>query len=292
MADKNQNKILVPVDFSDQSIIALKQSYNLARLTKSEILLIHVFDEDFLKSLEHIFNDKSYEDPMRDQMQIKLDNLANEVQKEAGVKANTTIKKGKIYEEIVNVAKEIDAKFIIMGTYGNVGIKKKFLGSNASRVIKEAGCPVITIKGKEHHYGCKKIVLPLDLSRETKEKVDKAIELAGFFSSTIFIVSVIDTDDEFLINKLTRQMNQVKEVIESRNIPVYAEFVKGDDIPEEIIRYAEKIDADLTIIMTQQEIYWTEMFIGFAAQEIINKSNIPVLSIRPQLKSIVEFTTS
>ena len=41
-------------------------------------------------------------------------------------------------------------------------------------------------------------------------------------------------DDDFLINKLTRQMNQVKEVIESRNIPVHAEFVKGDDIPEEI----------------------------------------------------------
>jgi nucleotide-binding universal stress UspA family protein len=245
-----------------------------------------------MKTLEHIFTDNSYEDPVRDQVQTRLDKLAGEVQQEAGVKVNTTIKKGKIYEEIVNVAEEIDAKFIIMGTHGTVGLKKKFLGSNASRVIKEANCPVITIKGREHHYGCKKIVLPLDLSRETKEKVDKAIELAGFFGSTIYIVSVVESDDEFLINKLTRQMNQVKEVVELHNIPVYAEFVKGDDISEEIINYAEKIDADLIIIMTQQEIYWTEMFIGFAAQELINKSNIPVLSIRPQLRSIVEFTTS
>jgi nucleotide-binding universal stress UspA family protein len=289
---KDQNKILVPIDFSDQSLIALKQSYNLARLTRSEILLIYVLDEDFIKSLEHIFTDKSYEDPVRDQVQLRLDKLAAEVHNEAGVIVNTTIRKGKIYEEIVNVAKEIDAKFIIMGTHGNVGLKKKFLGSNASRVIKEASCPVITIKGKKHHYGCKKIVLPLDLSRETKEKVDKAVELAGFFGSTIYIVSVIESDDEFLMNKLTRQMNQVKEIIESNNIPVHTEFVKSGDIPEEIINYAEKIDADLVIIMTQQEIYWTEMFIGFAAQEIINKSDIPVLSIRPQLRSIVEFTTS
>jgi hypothetical protein len=44
--------------------------------------------------------------------------------------------------------------------------------------------------------------------------------------------------------------------------------------------------------MTQQEIYWTEMFIGFAAQEIINNSNIPVLCIRPQLRSIIEFVLS
>ncbi|MEO5572527.1 MAG: universal stress protein [Bacteroidia bacterium] len=289
---KDQNKILVPVDFSEQSIIALKQSYNLARLTKSEILLIHVLDEDFLKSLEHIFKDNSYEDPMRDQVQTRLDKLANDVQQEAGIKVNTTIKKGKIYEEIVNVAKEIDARFIIMGTHGAVGLKKKFLGSNASRVIKEANCPVITIKGKEHQYGCKKIVLPLDLSRETKEKVDKAIEIAGFFGSEIYIVSVVESDDEFLMNKLSRQMTQVKEVIESNNIPVHTEFVKSDDISEEIINYAEKIGADLIIIMTQQEIYWSEMFIGFAAQEIINKSSVPVLTIRPQLRSILEFTTS
>jgi nucleotide-binding universal stress UspA family protein len=289
---KEQNKILVPIDFSEQSIIALKQSYNLAKLTKSEILLIYVIDEDFLKSLENIFAEDYYEDPVRDQIQTRLDKLANEVKNETGVTVNTTIRKGKIYEEIVLVAKEVDAKFIIMGTHGKVGLKKKFLGSNASRVIKEAECPVITIKGKEHHFGCKKIVLPLDLSRETKEKVDKAIELAGFFGSGIYIVSIVESNDEFLMNKLTRQMNQVKEIIESNNISVHTEFVKSSDISEEIINYAEKIDADLIIIMTQQEIYWTEMFIGFAAQEIINNSNVPVLTIRPHLKSIVEFTTS
>jgi nucleotide-binding universal stress UspA family protein len=289
---KDQNKILVPVDFSDQSIIALKQSYNLARLTKSEILLIHVLDEDFIKSLEHYFKDNYYEDPMKEQVQSRLDKMANDVQKEAGVTVNTTIRKGKIYEEIDRVAREIDAKFIVMGTHGPVGIKKKFLGSNAERVIKEASCPVITIKGQQHHYGCKKIVLPLDLSRETKEKVDKAIELAGFFGSAIYIVSVVESDDEFLMNKLTRQMNQVKEFVEAANIPVHTEFIKGDDIPEEIINYAERNDADLIIIMTQQETNWTEMFIGFAAQEIINKSDIPVLTIRPRLKSIIDFTTS
>lgn len=289
---KEQNKILVPVDFSDQSIIALKQSYNIARFTKSEILLVNVIDEDFLKTLEHLFSDQSYEDPVRDQIQLKLDQLAGEAQKESGLYVNTTIKRGKIYEEIVNLANQIDATFIVMGTHGAVGLKKKFIGSNAARVIKEAHCPVITIKGTDHHRGCKKIVLPLDLSRETKEKVFKAIELAGFFESTIYIVSVIETDDEFVMNKLIRQMNQVQSIIESHNIAVRSEFIKGNDIPQEVIRYAEKIDADLIIIMTQQEIYWTEMFIGFAAQEIINSSNIPVLSIRPLLRDTTEFVLS
>lgn len=289
---KEKNIIVVPIDFSEQSIIALKQSYNIARFTKSEILLVNIIDEDFLKTLEHLFSNQSYEDPIRDQIQVKLDDLANKAQAEAGVKVNTTIRRGKVYEEIVHIADETDAKFIIMGTHGAVGLKKKFIGSNAARVIKEANCPVITIKGHDHHRGCKKIVLPLDLSKETKEKIDKAIELAGFFGSAIYIISIVQTDDEFIMNKLTRQMNQVKGIIESNNIPVFAEFINGKDIPHEVINYAEKVDADLIIIMTQQEIYWTEMFIGFASQEVINNSNIPVLCIRPQLRDTTEFVLS
>lgn len=290
--DNLKNKILVPLDFSEQSLIALRQSYNIARFSNAELLLIHVIDEDFFKTLDHIFKEQAYEDPVRDQIQLKLDELAVEVRQEANIIANTTIRKGKIYEEIVRVANEIDAKFIVMGTHGAIGLKKKFLGSNAARVIKEAECPVITIKGTEHHRGCKKIVLPLDLTKETKEKTGKAIELAQFFGSEIFVVAVVDTDDEFILNKLTRQMHQVKSLIESHKISVHTEFITGSDISTEIVTYAVNIDADLIIIMTQQEIYWTEMFIGFAAQEIINNSDIPVLSIRPQLKENLEFTTS
>lgn len=290
--DNLKNKILVPLDFSEQSLIALRQSYNIARFSNAELLLIHVIDEDFFKTLDHIFKDQGYEDPVRDQIQLKLDRLAVEVSQEANIIANTTIRKGKIYEEIVRVANEIDATFIVMGTHGAIGLKKKFLGSNAARVIKEAECPVITIKGTEHHRGCKKIVLPLDLTKETKEKTGKAIELARFFGSEIFVITVIDTDDEFILNKLTRQMDQVKSLIESHTISVHTEFITGSDIPTEITNYAVNINADLIIIMTQQEIYWTEMFIGFAAQEIINNSDIPVLAIRPQLKENLEFTTS
>ena len=168
-----------------------------------------------------------------------------------------------------------------MGTMGPVGLKKKILGSNASKVVREAECPVITIKGKDHRFGIKHILLPLDLTKETKEKVDKAINLAKMFGSVIHIVTVIESDDEFIMNKLTRQMNQVQQFIEDANISCTSEFVNGDDVAEEIINTAKKTESDLIMIMTQQEIGFTDMFISSAAQENINSSDIPVLSIRP-----------
>ena len=110
----------------------------------------------------------------------------------------------------------------------------------------------------------------------------KAIELSKLFGSTIHLITVLQNDDEFIVNKLTRQLEQVKEFVEEHAIPCVSEFIHGDDVAEEVINYSVKVKADLIMIMTQQEMDWTDMFISPAAQTIINASEIPVLSIRPK----------
>lgn len=272
------NQILVPIDFSEQSLIALGQSYNLARLSKSEIVLLHVIDDTSYLP----FFTKKEDKELEKQVEAELQKLAADTTKSVGVRVSTSIRRGKVYEVIQETAAELNCAFIVMGTNGSVGIKK-FIGSNALRVVREAPCPVITIKGKTHKSGCKDIVLPLDLSKQTKEKVKNAIEFATLFGSTIHLITVLNTDDEFIVNKLKRQMKQVHEHIREHNISCTLEFILGDDIAEEVIQYAEKNKSDLIMIMTQQEINWTDlMFISSAAQQIINGTNIPVLSIKPK----------
>ena len=275
----NKNHILVPIDFSDQSLIALKQSYNLARLTKADLTLINVNDQSFHLPFFSVKEDKSIEK----KIQKALEKLAEETAKESGIVVNILVVSGKVYEEVHKAAKKLKCSFIIMGTNGSHGLKK-FIGSNALRVIREAPCPVISIKGKKHRTGCKTIVLPLDLTKETKEKVAKAIEIANLFGSTINLVSAITSDDEFIINKLKRQMNQVHEFVLQHNVPCQIEFLHGGDISEDTVEYAKKIKADLIMIMTQEETWTDIMFINSAAQKIINESEVPVLSIRPKIK--------
>ncbi len=169
-----------------------------------------------------------------------------------------------------------------MGTNGTQGGIKRFIGSNALRVIREAPCPVITIKGKKHRFGCQLILLPLDLTTETRQKVNKAIELANYFGSAIKVVSVVTTEDEFIVNKLKRQLSQVKNFIDEREVICTVELITGKDVPEELLKYAKQVKADLIMIMTQEEMNWTERFIGSAAQEVINGTDIPVLTIHPK----------
>jgi nucleotide-binding universal stress UspA family protein len=284
----NQDKpgaILVPIDYSEQSIIALEQAVSLSRVFESEIHVLNVVSEEF--SLAKLFDDSDKAE-FEKRAKAKLNQFIEEKSKDFGVDLKSIQIHGKIYEQIVNTADVIDAQFIVMGTAGTPSLKKKFIGSNALRVVRESHKPVITIKGKHHRKGCQNIILPLDLTKETKEKVARAVEFAKRFGSVIRVVSVLMTNDEFVVNRLTRQLDQVKKYIVEQGVDCTAEIVRDtkgkQSLADSVIDYGNKSKGDLIMIMTQQETDFTDYFIGSSAQEIINESDIPVLSIIPTPK--------
>jgi nucleotide-binding universal stress UspA family protein len=283
---RNNNKILVPIDFSEQSLIALSQSYNLAKEIRAEVILLYVIEEVnpmvkmFIKGLDEI----------RDAVESNLKNLAEEKSKETGLEISSIVAEGKIYSKIIEVATLIKATFIVMGTKG--AENSKFIGSNALKVVKTAPCPVISIKGKKHKKGCDRILLPLDLTKETSDKVNKAIAVAKVFKAEIYAVSILLTGREEVVNKLKDQLILVKQYIERKQVKCTAELVKilktEDKLSNAVIEYGQKIEADLIMIMTQQETDIKAFFIGSNAREVINNSDIPVLSIQPNEKERIE----
>ncbi len=277
--------ILVPIDYSDQSIVALEQAVSLSKVFNSEIHILNVVSDEF--TLSKLFDEVDKVE-FEKRAKAKLEKFIEEKTAEFGVELHPIQVHGKVYDQIVNTADVINAEFIVMGTAGSTTLKKRFIGSNALRVVRESHKAVITIKGKHHRKGCQNIVLPLDLTKETKEKVAKAVEFAKRFGSIIRVVSVLMTNDEFIVNRLTRQLDQVKKYITEQGVDCAAEIVRdtkgSQSLAESIIDYATKSKGDLIMIMTQQEQDFTDYFIGSSAQEIINLSEIPVLSIIPTLK--------
>lgn len=278
--------ILVPIDFSEQSLVALGQSYNLAKEYKAEIVLAHVMEDT--GGISRFFS-KEQDKEIEKNIRINLKKLADDVEKKSNVKTSIRIPRGKAYDQIVKLAETLPAIFIIMGCDSNPSkAKKRFIGSTALRVVRESTVPVITIRGKQHRDGCRNIVLPLDMTKETKEKVSKAIELAKLFGgSAIRTVTVMQTKQKSIVDSLKAQAMQVRSFVEKRGLVCTTELIekgKKKSIAETIIDYAKKVDGDLIMIMTQQEQNFTSLFIGSSAQEIINNSTIPVLSIIPAVK--------
>jgi len=285
------NSILVPTDFSEQSLVALEQSYNLAYLNNVNITLLHIIPETtgmsfltfFSKVQSKLMTKQYYDDCMQ-----KLQKIISKAAKKTKVNIYPHIETGKPYEKIVEISESIFAKYIIMGVNSQKpdSNKKSYLGSNAFRVVKEAKCPVITIKGKNFKNGCGSIVLPLDLTKNTKKKVEKAIELAKYYDATIKVFSAVLTDAPEVISQLSYQIQQVKNSIFEKSVVCTVEIrsgIKGKDTyASMILNYAFEVDADLIMIMTQQESDWVDFFVGSTAQAIISQSAVPVMSISPQ----------
>ena len=276
------NKILVPIGFSEQSILALGQAFNLAKIKNSDVVLLSVVKEQsIMQSL--------FVDDLTDQLKLKVKQKLNELAKQYGdkfgVSVDTMVSKGKIYEQINEVSDLISADLIVMGTNGSQGNKSKLIGSNAEKVVRLSKCPVITIKGKDNRIGCENIILPLDLERQTKEKVTYALEYARYWNATIRVVSVVLRDNQEVREKLKKNINQVHDFIVKAGVKCSAELIEGGKkitLGNFVFQYEKKFDADLIMIMTKQEELSLSNNISDTARYIINNSEIPVMSIRPK----------
>ena len=277
------SKILVPIGFSEQSMIALVQAFNLAKIKNSEIVLLSVIEEvNIIQSL--FLDDESHE--LQKKVNDKLNEVSVGLSTQYGVKVDTMVAKGKVYNKINEVAKMLSVDLIVMGTNGQPkrGVKR-FIGSNAERVVRLAHCPVITIKGKDHRQGCKNIILPLDLEKQTKEKVTYALEYARYWNATIRVVSVVLKNNKEAREKLILNLNQVENFIREAGVKCTAELVEGDgkgNLGDFVFKYEKQFDSDLIMIMTKKEELGFSDNISVTARYIINNSEIPVMSIRPK----------
>jgi nucleotide-binding universal stress UspA family protein len=262
--NNKENIILVPIDATDQTLVALNQSYNLARLTKSKLILMSV-------------------DEGKTDVQKRLNELALEAEMRSGVPVQTILRTGNVYQEITHVASEIEPLFILMGVTSKKS-KNRIIGKNAFRMMRESKYPVIAIRGKQHRNGCKTIVLPLDLTKETREKIAKGVELAKMFDAHIHVISVLTAKDELSEHKLLAYSAQVTSFIENRGVSVTLKTIASDDITQSILTYSREVEADLIVVMSQSELNFVEYFIGTTAEKLISESEIPVLTLRPKVK--------
>ena len=276
-------RFLVPVAFSPQTEIIVEQACNLAKRYEAEVNMLYVFDSSRTKGF---FARAEDEDKMKIKAEEQFLEYIEAQSNKYTIEINGVFVQGRVYESIIDIAKSLMASLIIMGTNGAAGLKGQFIGSNTMRVVKRSPCAVLTIKGQEHRTGCENIVLPLDLTKETMQKVEQAVGFAKMFKSTIRAVSILNTNDQEIISKLAEQLAKVVEDVIKSGVSCKGALVKTikdeDSLPSAIISYADKVKADVIMIMTQQERNPTEYFIGSRAQTIINRSDIPVLSFLPR----------
>ncbi len=287
--EAQKSHLLVPIDYSDKSIFGLKYAVKLNKTLNGKITFINV-----IKGVDPIWSD-FFTDVERDILLKKLqDHMRNFVHKSADIddsQFDCLIAKGKLCDTIMQTAKSLNASAIIMGTSHADNIKKLIIGTNALRVVSEAQCPVITIKCEPKDSDIKRIILPLDISKETREKVVDAVDIAKKLNAEIMVVSAYTFNDELLYKKLRQQQDQVVNYITERGIKCTGNLFKTDDQVDGVLDFIDSNNGDMVIITTHQQLEIVTSFLGSFAKSIVSKAKVPVMSIVPHNKYNVIFKT-
>jgi nucleotide-binding universal stress UspA family protein len=289
METTQKNTMLVPVDFSEIAMNALDHAIQVAKHFNNDLALLHVFEEAFLSAILSFGKNEQQAELAKEAMLARLQKLADDIKQEHGIYCTVHVRTGKLYNIVNEVVEELHCDSVIMGSNGASGLSQ-IIGSNSSRTIIHCKVPVIVVKSKQASNVYKNIVFPIDLTLESRQKVKWAIHLGKSYQSTIHLFS-FKTHDELLDKKINGGLHQVENMLAENGVAYtthFAEKLEGN-FAEESIKYAEQINADLLMVMTQSEDKdFSELVFGTYAQQLVNSSQkIPVMCINPVKTGII-----
>src|SRR5690554_2771506 len=263
MSDKS---FIVPHDFSEVADSALNHAIITAKVVGAKIYVLHVVSKN---------KDNS-------QAESKLKEIV-EAHKSSKIELIPKVRLGNIFEDIGDFAAEHHAELIFMGTHGAAGWQH-IAGSYALKVITNSSVPFVIVQ-KETQIGSNgydNIVVPLDLHRETKQKLAIVASMAKYFKSRVHVVTPNETD-EFLKNKVDANVLFAKRFFEEREIEMTVTVAPSNGFDKEVVKIAIEKDADLISIMNlnKNNLFSSAFNTNYEQYMITNDAKIPVLVVNP-----------
>ena len=273
--------ILVAIDFSKTSLNALDYAVSLAKKAGANILMTWV---DNTSGEEALY--EGFPNEIRNEKIELFRDLKKNYKETFPGKIDYKTKKGKVYTEIANLAETSGTDLIIAGTHGVSGFEEFWIGSNAYRIVTHAPCPVITLRNSFLSREIKKIVLPVDSTQETRQKIPFTAKIASLFGAEVKILLLYTTGLKTVQKRVDNYASQAMKYFDDRKVKHSSDSASSDNITKSTIDYAVSEKADLIAIMTEQETTTANLFLGPYAQQMVNHSPIPILSVRA--KELVE----
>lgn len=140
--------ILLPVDGSATSLMAVDKALGLARAFKSTVTLIYVIDPYAFSGVgaDFAYGQAQYLEAAMAEANEAL-TVATQMFKAAGVTVSSSIIEGHaIYRGILETASSVGADLIVMGSHGRRGLEKLVLGSVAAQVLAHAHLPILVVR--------------------------------------------------------------------------------------------------------------------------------------------------
>jgi nucleotide-binding universal stress UspA family protein len=271
---------IVPIDFSAESLLGLEMPILFSQKHTVNIQMVYVITSITDYHPSSVQDEYGFAEE-------KFKNLIKEVQPRLGndSKIKFIIKKGKVYKEIVSQVNSYNHAAVSASTHGASGFEELFVGSNTLKIMSATNKPVFTIRQAPPKKQIKKIVLPIKLHPDTRQKLPIAADIASLFGAEVHLVTISTKKNKRDMERLESYSAQSAGYLKSRKITPVTKTVTGDTLPILTLNYAEAVSADLIIMMSSAIDKWN-VFLGSYAQQMLNRSHLPLLAIKPRVKQL------
>jgi nucleotide-binding universal stress UspA family protein len=299
-------KILVPLDFSPASVEALDYAVSMAKQFHAEIHLVHVFPPDEASSVPgagHLLLQSA------EAIERLNEELTGIHRKHVPTfrPENCHVRRGRAYEQIINLAGEINADLIALSTRGQSGLKHLLLGGTAERVVRNASCSVLVARKRKkkpkaagESFAIRTILVPTDFSQCSLAGTEYAAFLAKNLHATLRLFHAMYPYTNYVfvdragvrmsglaeaMEETARQeMDALKQMDFLRDLTVQTEIRPGFAV-DEICAAASDPDVDLVVTSTHGRTGLQHALIGSVAEHVVRYAERPVLVVPSRSRS-------
>lgn len=273
-------KIIIPVDFSQNSEYALETAAALAKQHNAELIVMHM-----LELSESIFSASSSDRNEETAFMLMVTNKEFEKFLDKpyleGITVTPLIKHHKVLKEVSEVAGIEKADLIVMGSRGHSEHDGIFTGSNTEKVVRYSDTPVLVVKSKPESVNFNNIVLGCDFSEKSIPAVRNAVELLSELSEKVTLLHVNLPNLSFM------STDEINETVS--NFLSLAKFNKNDlniaytadhTVEDGVLNYANREGANAVSIITHGRTGLSHFFGGSISEDLVNHSKLPVVTFK------------
>jgi nucleotide-binding universal stress UspA family protein len=292
-------RVLCPVDFSETSRHALDHALAVAKWYEARVTVLHVIHPLLVLDPPVLFVEASREPALTDvgSMRERLRKWLDAANAPGNIEI--AIDEGNPVLRILSHAASLPADLIVMGTHGRSGFDRFALGSVAEKVLRKAGCPVVTVPPPAIATSVvpvKRLLCPVDFSESSLAALRFAFSLARESDARLTILHAVEwpASDEASVVEHVFKLPDVRRQLEKDSHDRLASLIPADVRPwcqpvtkvvfgrphVTILNIATEERADLIVMGVRGRAAMDLTLFGSTTNQVVRRANCPVLTLR------------
>ncbi len=271
-------RILVPIDFSEISLQALKTAVSfIKKQPGSTLTLVHVYEKPLYGISLQFGVDTKEMHKIQEELLAEMHKLGS-LDFMKGIDARILLLADTAIWEILGHEKVGPQDLVIMGSYGVKGAKEMFVGSNTQKFLRYSNTPVLIIKDEKKDISFKNLVFCSDFTQDAVKNFLSIKELASLFQAKVHLLKVI-TPVNF--QETSETLQAINEFVRLSNLSNYEIHIYNSiSVERGILNFSQDNQIDVITIETHGRTGIAHLINGSVTEDLANRSSLPLLSMR------------